>query len=445
MWRSMRRPCLRMVTARGPSSRAINHATINRLLSGQADSLGGASTTAAAPKIEVREVTDTLDLIDQLLWVLGPADSGEAGYVFFDLDETLITRDTCLIDGLGSTSALIAKLEAKLGPSSETLSIIRQEMERDYYSAKPMLVDPLLTRVIRALKIQGHSVFGLTSNALDPVHAPQILETLARYKIRFSAPEIRGELPRSGALMLDHPVSRGIIFGDNQQAVKHDKGEIIAEYVGLLLHNAGRAAAETVDLPDPAIARVVSSELELEKGGSKAGGGDGGGRGVDVGSATGLDAVPLVPAPPRNRRPKRCVLVDNTSKKCERAAASFARHAALAGGGLELHTLHFTEAENLVDSPDALRQLRIILERLKARGLIDVDMIAENLLVTPVGSIRTGGGALAKVKASVAAAKAAFATKGEDGDGGDDESDTANGSGSDRGNGSGSGSGSGGN
>lgn len=39
-------------------------------------------------------------------------------------------------------------------------------------------------RVIRALKIQGHSVFGLTSNALDRVHTPQILETLAKYKIR---------------------------------------------------------------------------------------------------------------------------------------------------------------------------------------------------------------------------------------------------------------------
>lgn len=50
-----------------------------------------------------QEAGDTLDLIDQLLWVLGPAASGESGFVFFDLDETLITRDTCLIDGLGST------------------------------------------------------------------------------------------------------------------------------------------------------------------------------------------------------------------------------------------------------------------------------------------------------------------------------------------------------
>lgn len=41
---------------------------------------------------------------------------------------------------------LMARLEAKLGPSSETLRVIRQEMERDYYSAETMLVDPLLAR-----------------------------------------------------------------------------------------------------------------------------------------------------------------------------------------------------------------------------------------------------------------------------------------------------------
>lgn len=29
-------------------------------------------------------------------------------------------------------------------------------------------------------------MFGLTSNALDRVHAPQILETLAKYKIRLA-------------------------------------------------------------------------------------------------------------------------------------------------------------------------------------------------------------------------------------------------------------------
>ncbi|CAM9582156.1 unnamed protein product [Ectocarpus fasciculatus] len=288
-------------------------------------------------------------------------------------------------------SALMARLEAKLGPSSETLRVIRQEMERDYYNADPRLVDPLLARVIRALKIQGHSVFGLTSNALDPVHAPRILETLAKYKIRFSAPDVRGELPRSGALMVDHPVSRGIIFGDNQQAVSHDKGEIIAEYVGLLLHNARRAVSQHVG---------AKTAGDATRGGlSESGGVDVGDGGGSSGGRTAL-AGSLSP-----KRPRKCVLVDNTSKKCERAAETFARHAAAAGGGLELHTLHFTEAENMVDSPEALRQLRIILARLKERGLVGVDLIAEDILVAPVGSVRRGAGD--KVKAAAAAAAAA--------------------------------------
>lgn len=46
-----------------------------------------------------------MDLIDELLGVLGHGESSsrEPGFVFFDLDETLVTRDTCLIDGFDST------------------------------------------------------------------------------------------------------------------------------------------------------------------------------------------------------------------------------------------------------------------------------------------------------------------------------------------------------
>ncbi|CAM9932006.1 unnamed protein product, partial [Laminaria digitata] len=247
-------------------------------------------------------------------------------------------------------------------------------MERDYYSADPKLVDPLLVRVIRALKIQGHSVFGLTSNALDLVHAPQILETLAKYKIRFSAPEVRGELPRSGALVMDHPVCRGVIFIDNQQAVRHDKGEVIAEFVGLLLHNANNAIAAEEE------GRGRGRRSEPGRGGwSKPGdvGGGGGGGGGDGGGGSGAVLR-------RGRR--KCILVDNTSKKCEKASESFVRHAA--AEFLELHTLHFTEAENLVESPDAVNQLRRILGRLRARGLIGVDLAAEEILVSPESSAR---------------------------------------------------------
>ena len=37
-------------------------------------------------------------------------------------------------------------MEDKLGASSDTLRTIHREMERDYYSADPKLVDPLLVR-----------------------------------------------------------------------------------------------------------------------------------------------------------------------------------------------------------------------------------------------------------------------------------------------------------
>lgn len=40
----------------------------------------------------------------------------------------------------------MARLEEKLGPSSEILRIIHLEMERDYYNADTKLVDPLLAR-----------------------------------------------------------------------------------------------------------------------------------------------------------------------------------------------------------------------------------------------------------------------------------------------------------
>ncbi len=210
---------------------------------------------------------------------------------------------------------------------------------------------------------------------------------------RFSAPEVRGELPKSGAICLDHPISRGIIFGDNQQATKHDKGEIIAEYVGLLLHNAGRvvterfgAVASTGTSASASVgggsSRRPRSRSELNGGVALVGGGGDGSGDIDVGGDSSGTGDALAPSPCPSQRPRRCVLVDNTSRKCEKATETFKRHAAVAGGGLELHAIHYTEAENLVDSPDALRQLRVILARLRARGLIGVDLVAEDILST---------------------------------------------------------------
>ena len=150
---------------------------------------------------------------------------------------------------------------------------------------------------------------------------------------------------------MDHPVCRGVIFIDNQQSVRHDKGEVIAEFVGLLLHCARRATGNG----------TVAVEEDLQR---------------EMVTDSGI--------PPKHFM-RKCVLVDNTSEKCEKAAISFAQ-APAAVGAMELHTLHFTEAENLVDSPAALVQLECILGRMKARGLIGADLV-NDILVAPARSV----------------------------------------------------------
>lgn len=216
---------------------------------------------------------------------------------------------------------------------------------------------------------------------------------------------------------MDHPVCRGVIFIDNQQAKSHDKGEVIAEFVSLLLHNERRAIMNHAGVvgtpsPGPEEKRVKDGRLDggIAGGRTSSGSGASGLMFADIPSTGGIGGRMYAGSPnydaagsgvetggtstdsPRPLR--KCVLVDNTSRKCEKAAASFARHKS-AQGSLELHTLHFTEAENLVDSPDALLQMTRILDRMKARGLIGEGLTAEDLLVSPEGSdvhINVAGG-----------------------------------------------------
>lgn len=154
---------------------------------------------------------------------------------------------------------------------------------------------------------------------------------------------------------MDHPVCRGVIFIDNQQSVRHDKGEVIAEFVGLLSHNANHTDSSGTE------------DSVLEKGFLSA-------------------KASASSSPSKQLSRRKCVLVDNTSEKCAKAAKSFARHPA-AMGAFELHTLHFTEADNLVDSPDASMQLGRILVRLRERGLVDVDLVLDDVLGQPAGDL----------------------------------------------------------
>lgn len=188
---------------------------------------------------------------------------------------------------------------------------------------------------------------------------------------RFSAPEVRGELPRTGALVMDHPVCRGMIFIDNQQKTSHDKGEVIAEFVSLLLNSGGTLR------PSSSSSLGVGTRRDEENRTAAAATihGDRGTHTVRGGEEAGVSYS----ASPRRKR--KCVLVDNTSRKCERAASSFAR---VASESLELHTVHFTEAEGQVDSSAALVQLSQILTRLRTQGLIGEDVLADDVAQGPV-------------------------------------------------------------
>jgi hypothetical protein len=142
---------------------------------------------------------------------------------------TLHSRDTCLVYGFDETTSQLAELRRKVGNSG--VEEVMREMEREYYEAPPVLVDPLLARVIRSLKLSGHRVYGLTSNGLDSQHSVKVLSTLAQYRMRFSEPFIKGELPATGSVVIDHPIVRGVVYLDNMQRKDVDKGEAIADFI----------------------------------------------------------------------------------------------------------------------------------------------------------------------------------------------------------------------
>ncbi|KAG5182235.1 hypothetical protein JKP88DRAFT_319451 [Tribonema minus] len=166
---------------------------------------GCAAVLAGAKAGPVTSVADTDDLIDMLLTV----GTAKPAWIFFDIDETLVTRDTCLVHGFQHTTYLLERLRTRLAETgssgaraSEVVRKIQAEMEREYYDSDIKLVDPLLARLVRGLKVQGHHVFGLTSNEPFSEHSITTVAALAQYKIRFSDPWIRGELPLCALLFV---------------------------------------------------------------------------------------------------------------------------------------------------------------------------------------------------------------------------------------------------
>jgi hypothetical protein len=83
----------------------------------------------------VDEAHDTYELMDSLLARL---DNDKPAFIFLDVDETLVTRDTCLVHGFQHTTHLLLDLEQRLASrhkatAAAILARMRSEMERDYY------------------------------------------------------------------------------------------------------------------------------------------------------------------------------------------------------------------------------------------------------------------------------------------------------------------------
>jgi hypothetical protein len=83
----------------------------------------------------IDEAHDTYELMDSLLARL---DNDKPAFIFLDVDETLVTRDTCLVHGFQHTTHLLLDLEQRLAARHEAtaaaiLARMRSEMERDYY------------------------------------------------------------------------------------------------------------------------------------------------------------------------------------------------------------------------------------------------------------------------------------------------------------------------
>eukprot|EP00612_Vaucheria_litorea_P002946 CAMPEP_0171462110 /NCGR_PEP_ID=MMETSP0945-20130129/6284_1 /TAXON_ID=109269 /ORGANISM="Vaucheria litorea, Strain CCMP2940" /LENGTH=302 /DNA_ID=CAMNT_0011988581 /DNA_START=116 /DNA_END=1024 /DNA_ORIENTATION=- len=274
------------------------------------------------PKIEnIENAEDTYDLIDRLLSL-----GSDPVYIFFDIDETLLMRDTCLVHGYRKTSQLLDRLKENLIESNNKrtdhiIDNLKYEMEKMYYCSDLQLVDPLLARLIRGLKLKGHFVFGLTSNSATSEHSINVMETLSKYKLRFSVPEVRGELPNSGALVMQHVTVNGIIFADNNQIQLRDKGEIMVEFVELCLKSKLKAKEE-------------------------------------------------------EKKEQMCILVDNTEKKCLKAMTSFMnlKRKFL----LDMKVIQYTQAEAAIDAGLFTSQFHKIIDRMLVNGVID-DKMADEL------------------------------------------------------------------
>eukprot|EP00640_Fibrocapsa_japonica_P003720 CAMPEP_0113934994 /NCGR_PEP_ID=MMETSP1339-20121228/2235_1 /TAXON_ID=94617 /ORGANISM="Fibrocapsa japonica" /LENGTH=291 /DNA_ID=CAMNT_0000937005 /DNA_START=120 /DNA_END=995 /DNA_ORIENTATION=- /assembly_acc=CAM_ASM_000762 len=153
--------------------------------------------------------------------------NGQPSHIFFDIDETLVMRNTSFVYGFHSTDVLVQELKTLV--SKADYSLIKREMEKQYLDASVSMVDDGLVILIRKLIERGHKVFALTSNAPDSPFLPKSLEALERAGVSFSHSSFQGEMNETGATVKNHESIGGVIhcsYGEED-----DKGAIMSEFM----------------------------------------------------------------------------------------------------------------------------------------------------------------------------------------------------------------------
>mmetsp|Transcript_25775 Transcript_25775/g.33782 ORF Transcript_25775/g.33782 Transcript_25775/m.33782 type:complete len:334 (+) Transcript_25775:200-1201(+) len=175
------------------------------------------------PHIDAGNVYELQTLIRQYLSDHTPA------FVFFDIDETVVKRDTAFVYGFESTNELMKQLSSS-APKG-IVNNIGLEMEKDYYSAKVDLVDSDLKNVIDSIRSAGHCVLALTSNSCGSQHVNDVISAMSANGVVFSESLFSGILPNSKATVRNNDSINGIIFCNSES---DNKGEVILDYLNQL-------------------------------------------------------------------------------------------------------------------------------------------------------------------------------------------------------------------
>ncbi len=157
--------------------------------------------------------------------------------VFFDLDETVVAKDTCVAYGFPFTDILskyILKKESEHNQSPEIFAL----MESNYYSMPfRHASEDIFVVVSNMQKKLGVHVHGLTHNTLGSKHSTDLIHFLSNqhhtssvtYPIFTSLPHT--DFPRTKATAINLEMVGGVLYRGSAPDSSKDKGAMITEYL----------------------------------------------------------------------------------------------------------------------------------------------------------------------------------------------------------------------